>query len=209
MRTLGLISVLVGLPLLAACVTINVYFPAVAAEKAADRIIEDVWGPNAEKEDGNTTNGEGDNSADQSRAPDDTNWAGLATARVLSWFVPAAHAAQPDIDINTPAIKRITRSMEQRHSQLKAYYEMGAIGLTGDALVAVRDLNSVPLPKRSQVKQLVADENADRNALYREIAKANGRPEWESDIRDVFAERWIEKAPAGWYYRSGGDWKQK
>jgi hypothetical protein len=26
-----------------ACVTINIYFPAAAAEKAADRIIEEVW----------------------------------------------------------------------------------------------------------------------------------------------------------------------
>ena len=26
-----------------ACVTINIYFPAAAAEKAADRIIDDVW----------------------------------------------------------------------------------------------------------------------------------------------------------------------
>ncbi len=25
------------------CVTINIYFPAAAAEKAADKIIEDVW----------------------------------------------------------------------------------------------------------------------------------------------------------------------
>ena len=30
--------------LAAACVTINVYFPAEAAEKAADRIIQDVYG---------------------------------------------------------------------------------------------------------------------------------------------------------------------
>ncbi|ADQ84147.1 hypothetical protein [Methylovorus sp. MP688] len=29
--------------LLPACVTINIYFPAAAAEKAADRIIDDVW----------------------------------------------------------------------------------------------------------------------------------------------------------------------
>ena len=28
---------------LSACVTINIYFPEAAAEKAADRIIEDVW----------------------------------------------------------------------------------------------------------------------------------------------------------------------
>ncbi|MDE3022176.1 MAG: hypothetical protein KGI54_09970 [Pseudomonadota bacterium] len=29
--------------LLSACVTINIYFPAAAAKKAADRIIDDVW----------------------------------------------------------------------------------------------------------------------------------------------------------------------
>lgn len=28
---------------LGACVTINIYFPAAAAEKAADKIIEEVW----------------------------------------------------------------------------------------------------------------------------------------------------------------------
>ena len=29
--------------LLASCVTINIYFPAAAAEKAADKIIDEVW----------------------------------------------------------------------------------------------------------------------------------------------------------------------
>ena len=37
----------VALPLaafaLSACVTINIYFPAAAAEKAADKIIDEVW----------------------------------------------------------------------------------------------------------------------------------------------------------------------
>lgn len=28
---------------LAGCVTINIYFPAAAAEQAADRIIDEVW----------------------------------------------------------------------------------------------------------------------------------------------------------------------
>lgn len=28
---------------LTACVTINIYFPAAAAEKAADKVIEEVW----------------------------------------------------------------------------------------------------------------------------------------------------------------------
>lgn len=29
--------------LLGGCVTINIYFPAAAAEKAADKIIDEVW----------------------------------------------------------------------------------------------------------------------------------------------------------------------
>lgn len=40
-------NVWLALPLtaftLSACVTINIYFPAAAAEKAADKIIEEVW----------------------------------------------------------------------------------------------------------------------------------------------------------------------
>lgn len=38
----GLMIVAAG-SLLAGCVTINIYFPAAAAEKAADRIIDEVW----------------------------------------------------------------------------------------------------------------------------------------------------------------------
>lgn len=34
---------LLGVLALPACVTINIYFPAAAAEKAADKIIDDVW----------------------------------------------------------------------------------------------------------------------------------------------------------------------
>lgn len=36
-------AVLAGAVLVAGCVTINIYFPAAAAEKAADRIIDEVW----------------------------------------------------------------------------------------------------------------------------------------------------------------------
>ncbi len=55
----------------------------------------------------------------------------------------------------------------------------------------------------------VADDNRDRKAVYREVAVANGHPEWEAQIRDVFARQWIESARPGWWYQSGGAWKQK
>ena len=82
--------------------------------------------------------------------------------------------------------------------------------MTNDGLIKVRDLNAVALRDRKTVKTLVADENRDRSALYREIASANGHPEWEADIRKTFAQRWIANAPAGWWYQdAGGNWKKK
>lgn len=42
LNLLGAIALL-GALALPACVTINIYFPAAAAEKAADKIIDDVW----------------------------------------------------------------------------------------------------------------------------------------------------------------------
>ena len=100
--------------------------------------------------------------------------------------------------------------MESRFGRMKQYFDSGAIGLTRDGLVEVRDQNLIPLPERNSVRKLVADENADRSNLYREIASANGHAEWEADIRKTFAERWSGKAAAGWYVQdSSGVWKQK
>ena len=42
-RVETLVAVCVTAAALGACVTINIYFPAAAAERAADRIIEEVW----------------------------------------------------------------------------------------------------------------------------------------------------------------------
>lgn len=191
---------------LSACVTINVYFPAAAAEKAADKIIEDVWGNDSGS--GNSTERRDDK---QSRVQDAQSTPVLlaAAGSVLDLLIPAAHA-QADLNVSTPAIQQLTQSMEARHPQLKKYYDAGAVGLTRDGLVELRDQNLVPLPERNTVRRLVSQENADRANLYREIATANGHPEWEADIRKTFAERWISKAAPGWQYQDGsGAWKQK
>lgn len=200
----------------AACVTINVYFPAASAEKAADQIIDTV------------TSGQGASgsatpppqSQQQRRPSNGTSetattplaWLGRGAGLVLESLVPAAHAqSNANIDISSPEIRAITASMQARFEQLQKYFASGAVGLTANGLVELRDQNSVPLAERAVVKRLVAEDNRDRNTLYAEIAKANGHPEWEADIRGIFARRWIERgAQPGWYYQDGaGNWKQK
>jgi uncharacterized protein YdbL (DUF1318 family) len=188
---------------LSACVTINVYFPAAAAEKAADKIIEDVWGASAKPA----------SKSDKSSATQGERGSQVflaAAGSLLNFVIPTANAQAADLNIATPVVRQLTQSMEARHAQLKKLYDSGAVGLTRDGLVEIRDQNLIPLPERNAARKLVADENADRSGLYREIATANGHPEWETDIRTTFAQRWSQKASPGWYYQdAAGAWKQK
>ena len=99
---------------------------------------------------------------------------------------------------------------ERQRSQLAAWFDAGAIGFSNNGLVEIRDRSAVGLADRRNLERVVGEENSDRNAVYREIAVANGHPEWEDDIRDTFARQWIANARSGWYYqREDGSWVQK
>ena len=189
---------------LSACVTINVYFPAAAAEKAADKIIEDIVGGAAPAQ---STKDEDDK---QGAVHDTGGQRVLLAASSVLDFIIAPAQAQANLNIDTPAIRQLTQSMEARFAQLKKYFDSGSIGLTRDGLVQVRDQNLIPLPERNVARKLIAEENADRASLYREMAAANGHAEWEADIRTTFAERWAAKAAqSGWYHQDeAGAWKK-
>ncbi|BBI98895.1 hypothetical protein FGKAn22_05880 [Ferrigenium kumadai] len=121
----------------------------------------------------------------------------------------ALNAFAVDLEINTPGVNAIKQSMQARHAQLAPLYASGAVGLTSDGMITLRDAGAVPLAQRQAVNALVAAENQDRNALYAEIANANGHPEWQGEIRSTFAQRWIQRAQPGWWVQSGGGWTQK
>lgn len=123
--------------------------------------------------------------------------------------LPLLAFAAADLEINTPAISALKSSMQARHAQLSPHFSSGAVGLTRDGLIAVHDANAVPLKDRQAVNSLVAAENNDRNAMYKEIANANGHPEWESEVRNTFAQRWVQKAQGGWWYQDGSGWAKK
>ena len=195
MRLVNQFASVFALLILMSCVSINIYFPEAAAEKAADRIIEDVWGEDA----ANTPSTE-----PQSRIEQELPIA----MHLLNWLVPAAQA-QADININSPAINALQNKMKARHDQLQPFYQSGAIGLTQDGLIELRDPKAVALKDRNVINNLVAEENQDRKALYAEIARANGHPEWQADIQETFARRWISNAAKGWWYQQNGSWQQK
>jgi uncharacterized protein YdbL (DUF1318 family) len=220
--------------LLNACVTINVYFPAAAAEKAADQIIDGVWGEKPSKakakkpdlplskqpsvnepEDDNLWGEPEDKPSTtpvpdkESKAPSPVSIFASGFIGLLDFIISPAYAA-PNLEISTPRIKALENRMATRHRKLRQGYINGAIGLTKDGLIQLRSPKKVPLKYRSKVKRLISDENKDRLQLYSEIAKANRKPQWVGKIRKIFARRWIERASSGWMYQDNkGRWKRK
>lgn len=189
---------LLGPALLLGCVTINVYFPEAAAQKAAAGFIGDVLDTPAAPA-----------PAPARSAPPPTSAKGGPSAALLDLLIPAATAADaPNLRIQTPVTMAIQQRMRARYAQtLVPALDAGAIGFTQDGLVAVRDLGALPPAQRTAVAAAVSAENADRNALYREVAQANGHPEWEPQIRATFARGWIEQAKPGWYHQdAAGRW---
>jgi len=192
------ISVL-GALLLTACVTINIYFPAAAAEKAADEIIKDIQGITPQK------------TVPKPKASL-TDWQVVVFQlldKAIDVVIPLAQADEADLAIDSPEIRQLRATMESRFAALQPFYAAGFIGIQADGFLAVRDASGVPLKDRNQVNKLVAAENADRQNLYQAIANANGHPEWATQIKSTFAARWVSNAQPGWWYQSSGNWKQK
>lgn len=190
-----LIRSLLGLPLLviAACVTINIYFPAEELRGAADKIVEEVWG-------------ERNLPQDPATQPPAGNRGSL-----LRWLSgpTTAYAAQ-DINVTTPEIRAVKDTIKQRSERLFPYLDSGHIGIGVDALLKVRTTEGLDLRTRGEVNRLVSEENADRQRLYAEIARANGFPDRVGEVQDIFAASWRDNAQSGWFIElADGSWRTK
>lgn len=187
------LTVLVALTL-AACLTINIYFPAEEMKGAADKIVNEVWGERVEKP-----------------TPPPAPAAPKNPGSGFLWLVQptTAHAAQ-DINVSTPEINALKASIKQRAASLIPYLTGGQVGIGSEGLLKLRSSEGLDLKGRGEVNRLLTAENADRQRLYQEIARANGFPDQVAEVQAVFAESWREQAAAGWYLEGkDGSWKKK
>ena len=187
-KVLRIASVLFGLLLTAACVTVNIYFPAAAVEKTADEIVEDVYKQGGQQD-------------GQSRL----------FLRMLAMVGPGrAHAQEQATEVSNSAIRGLKEQISQRHEQLLPYYGEGVVGITNDGMLEVLDTEGLPLNQVAAVKRLVQADNADRNRLYQEVAKALDVPDQTEKVRGIFADKWRDKARSGWkIQRDNGQWVTK
>ena len=182
---------------ISACVTVNIYFPAAAVERAAEQIVKETWGGPSEP---------------AKAPPKPQSYNRLPSLRTVSLtFVSEAQAQEADINVSNPAIRALKDSIKQRAGAIKPFMDRGNIGIGQDGLLTIRTTDGLNLKERAEAQQLVEAENRDREALYAEIAKANGIPkENVPRIKAIFAKSWIEQAQSGWWIQDGsGSWRRK
>ena len=182
--------------ILSACVTVNIYFPAAAVQRAADEIVKETWGG---------SNGKSERVQPQSLLP-------FAPRRTLSLSLTReAFAQEADINVSNPAIRGLRDSIKRRSGAIKPYMDKGSAGINQSGLLVVRSSEGLNLKERAEVQQLIEAENRDREALYAEIAKANNiPPDAVPKIKGIFANSWIDQAQTGWWIQdSQGNWKRK
>ena len=179
---------------LAACITVNIYFPAPEVREAAEKIVDETWG---------------DTASTEPVAP------GQSGAGKPSWFSalgPApAHGADVDINVSTAALRTLIANEKKRAKELKPYLNAGYVGIGRNGMLVIRNLDDVPLREQAAIRRLVEAENRNRESLYREIAKANDfGDDHVPEIQRIFAETWIKKAERGWWIqKTNGTWAQK
>jgi len=179
-----------------ACVTVNIYFPAAAVERAADQIVKETWGGPAKP---------------ATPVPQPQSRSLFSPNRLLALsFVSEAFAQDADINVTNPAIRALKDSIRKRSDAIKPYMDRGNIGIAQDGLLAIRSADGLNLKERAEANQLIDAENKDREALYAEIAKANGIPKENiPKIKSIFAKSWIDQAQPGWWIQSNGNWQKK
>ena len=178
--------------LVAACVTVNVYFPASAVQKVADEIVDDV-----------RTKGQS-----PEIKPDKSSWLKEGIERFYG--VQLAHA-EMDIDVSTPTVRALREKMKGRFPLLKPFYDKGNIGENNRGLLEIKVTEGLGLKDKAQLNGLVEGENKDRTALYKEIVSANKLGnEAMPQVQKLFANSWRQKSQPGWWVETDkGEWEKK
>ena len=191
-----------ALPLLAffiiscAVITVNVYFPTEAVQDAAGKIIDEI-----QSEDGpqnKTSNGDKQSFFQRS-----------VPFRIFGGST--VYADDIDIDLTTPAIRKLIDSLKARNSAIMQFKDKGAIGETNDGKLAIRDMSSLGGEEIRTIKRLLRAENNDRETLYKELAAANKIDLADIDkVKSIFAKTLKSKAKSGhWHHDEKGKWMQK
>jgi uncharacterized protein YdbL (DUF1318 family) len=177
---------------IAACVTVNIYFPAAEVEKAAEKIVDEVYGQDK-------------------KAPLDNSSEQSAWHKFLAHLGPQQAWAQDATSISNAAIRGLKQTLAKHHQQLKPFYDQGTLGITRDGYLQIRNISNLSLGKVAMLRKLVQQDNQARKNLYQEVTSAlNLDPSQIDRVEKIFARQWKDKASSGWWVQKDDQsWTRK
>lgn len=190
----GKISGALALFLLTACVTINIYFPAAEVRKTADTIVKEVRGNDAAALEQDTTGG-----SDSGTGPvsfisfSSTAWAG------------------DELTVSNANIRSLKDRIKNTYPMLRKWLIKGVLGEDANGYVAMRSEQGLNLKEKMDVRRIMNEENTNRKALYKAVAKALDIPPSEvPKVGKIFADSWQQAVPQGaWVEIRPGKWVRR
>lgn len=185
----------IALVFVTSCVTVNIYFPAAEVNRAAEQIVDDVYG-----KPGNPAGSSGEEQGQR--------WVGRALAAALE---PSNAYAQEDITVTNAVIRGLQEQLAANHQNLIPFYEQGNVGIDKNGYLTLRDTGALPMAQLAALRRLTGTDNSLRRQLYLEVAKAlNLQMDQVDRVERVFAAKWKEKAASGWWIQEDdGNWRSK
>jgi len=113
-----------------------------------------------------------------------------------------AYAAESKMKEDSAGIKEYAEKMRARQPDIAKWKEKGVICEDNRGYLSLRE-GSVSDPKeKNEVQKLIAAENDDRKAMYRQIARESASAEVTlTSVENVYAQRRLERAKSGEIYQ--------
>lgn len=184
------VSAVMALLLTAACVTVNIYFPAAEIQKDAERVVKQAYGIEVE----------------EGEAPGEGSW---LRPDILELFGPSIAHAQDYVNLSNAATRGLESDVTATTQALAPYFSAGNVGIDASGFAALRDKSGLDMKQVGQVNRLVAADRKLKTALYQEKAKAAGTPDKVADVQGIFAQLWQRHVAAGTWIQTGSGWSQK
>jgi uncharacterized protein YdbL (DUF1318 family) len=119
--------------------------------------------------------------------------------RALDSLAPLQVAYAAELKESSPKVKELADKLRARNAEIQAYKARACLGENNRGYVELLPCDEFKdAAKKNEAQRIVAAENQDRKALYREIADLNKDQNVTlSVVERIFAAKWRAQARAG------------
>ncbi|MGE4554393.1 MAG: DUF1318 domain-containing protein [Desulfovibrionaceae bacterium] len=190
-------TVALALLLTAACVTVNIYFPAAEVRKDAERVVKEAYGL------------PGDATQPAPAQPAAPAVSPTSSPSGLNLLGPASAWAQDYQSLSNAATRGAEQQVVANTRQLAPYFAKGNVGLDANGFAVLRSQDGLDLKQLAEAQRLAQQDKAFKQQLYRAKAEAAGTPGKAGEVQRIYAEVWKQYAQKGWWVQDSGGWRQK